>query len=362
MSVRDDKVKYSKFWISLLSILSLFMFSTLSYAYVYEVVSLGNFGGYLGSTPVQDFASGINNKGQVVGTSYDVNGNAQPFIWENGRMTSIGSLGGLNGQAYDINNSGQVVGWSEDSIGRPSAFLWQSGTISNIGFSGGTESYARSINDQGNIVGNVYYDYGRGGIDVLLYSNGQVSNLGAGWANTINNSNQVLINSSIIWDNGIKSYLNLSGSVNISDSSMNNLGQVALQLNNQAIIWQNGITINIGTLGGNWSGVGSINNQGVVVGTSNYFVDGNDRAFIFQSGVIYDLNSLIPASSGWTIVSASDINEFGQIAAYARSPDGKYGAVLLNPVPIPSAIWLFLSGSIGIIALQKCKKNNEKKI
>ena len=58
------------------------------------------------------WATGINNAGQVVGTSYTGRGE-RAFIWQDGVKTNLGILSGdEESEAYAINNKGQVVGIS----------------------------------------------------------------------------------------------------------------------------------------------------------------------------------------------------------------------------------------------------------
>jgi probable HAF family extracellular repeat protein len=85
------------------------------------------------------FALGINEVGQVAGTSGDcaafnpiTQDYLQPLhalLWEDQKITDLGTLGGT-GQgfgilAYNLNNRGQVIGWS-DLAGNAKfhAFLW----------------------------------------------------------------------------------------------------------------------------------------------------------------------------------------------------------------------------------------------
>ena len=54
------------------------------------------------------------------------------------------------------------------------------------------------------------------------------------------------------------------------------------------------------------------------------------RAFLYHGGALYDLNSLIPAGSGWTLSLAIGINDAGQIAG-AGFHNGQQRAFLLTP-------------------------------
>jgi hypothetical protein len=50
-----------------------------------------------------------------------------------------------------------------------------------------------------------------------------------------------------------------------------------------------------------------------------------------SAGGMKDLNSLIPANSGWTLINANAINNVGQITGYGQK--GAYNhAFLLTPV------------------------------
>ncbi len=52
---------------------------------------------------------------------------------------------------------------------------------------------------------------------------------------------------------------------------------------------------------------------------------------IDSGGTVQDLNSLIPARSGYQITYATAINDNGQIVAYASDATTSFAAVLLNP-------------------------------
>src|SRR5918993_1025721 len=87
----------------------------------------------------------------------------------------------------------------------------------------------------------------------------------------------------------------------------------------------------LGTLGGASSEAKGINGSGQVVGWSDNS-SGVHRAFIYDSANgMKDLNDSIPADSGWTITSASAINNEGQIAATGHKVGVGTHALLLTP-------------------------------
>jgi probable HAF family extracellular repeat protein len=62
-------------------------------------------------------------------------------------------------------------------------------------------------------------------------------------------------------------------------------------------------------------GASDINNKGQVVGGSG------GKAFIWQDGKMTDLNKLIPPDSGWLLVTATGINDAGQIVGVGTYKD-----------------------------------------
>ena len=70
--------------------------------------------GTLGEDFSSSSALGINDAGQVVGSSATAAGDRHAFITgPNGKgLTDLGTLGGDFSQAYGINDAGQVAGWS----------------------------------------------------------------------------------------------------------------------------------------------------------------------------------------------------------------------------------------------------------
>src|SRR5207302_1848288 len=96
-----------------------------------------------------------------------------PFLWQNGVMSDLGTLGGSGdnySRANAINDAGQVVGFSQP--GRFTivhAFLYQAGRMVDLGtlpgYGGGA---ARAINANGLIVGQS--DINGGGSRAFLWT------------------------------------------------------------------------------------------------------------------------------------------------------------------------------------------------
>jgi probable HAF family extracellular repeat protein len=108
-------------------------------------------------------ASNLNERGQVAGQSYTNSTpnvttgvpTQDPFLWENGKMTDLGTLGGTQGVTYWLNNRGDVVGAS-NLIGdmTSDAFLWtKSEGMQDLGNLGGTSAASVWVNDARQVVG-----------------------------------------------------------------------------------------------------------------------------------------------------------------------------------------------------------------
>ena len=80
------------------------------------------------------------------------------FLYSNGTMQDLGTLGGTEGAAAGINNKGQVVGNSLTTGNLAShAFLYSNGKMQDLNSlvtgSGWVLSSASGINDRGQIIG-----------------------------------------------------------------------------------------------------------------------------------------------------------------------------------------------------------------
>ncbi|RSL17681.1 putative HAF family extracellular repeat protein [Edaphobacter aggregans] len=112
---------------------------------------------------------GINQNGQAVGESY-ANSQAQihAFLWSNGTISDLGTLGGANSTARAINSTGQqIVGDSDQNPNTATtqnrrAFLYANANMLDLNSQvanilGWELQSAVGINDSGQIVGNGTY-------------------------------------------------------------------------------------------------------------------------------------------------------------------------------------------------------------
>src|SRR5215510_12404431 len=88
------------------------LLATPAFAQTYTVTDLGTLGpNSLGNYSV---ANSINGAGQIAGASSapSTQMSDPAFLYSNGQMINLGTLGGEDGQARGINTSGQIVGYS----------------------------------------------------------------------------------------------------------------------------------------------------------------------------------------------------------------------------------------------------------
>jgi probable HAF family extracellular repeat protein len=84
------------------------------------------------------------------------------LYWHAGQLTTLAPSSGpadhLGARALGLNNRGQVVGTSESdtSQGRTHALIWRDGRVSDLGCFGGDHAAARGINDRGQIIVTSY--------------------------------------------------------------------------------------------------------------------------------------------------------------------------------------------------------------
>ncbi|MEU7796949.1 hypothetical protein AB0B11_26330 [Micromonospora tulbaghiae] len=76
----------------------------------------------------------------------------QAFVWRDGVLRSLGTLGGPTSDATGINDLGQVVGTSWTADGRFAAFFWDGTTMHRLA-TGAESPTAQAVNDSGLVIG-----------------------------------------------------------------------------------------------------------------------------------------------------------------------------------------------------------------
>jgi uncharacterized membrane protein len=231
----------------------------------------------------------VNERGQVAGWSYtnttpnpvatyDCGNNhvvptTDPFFWENGKMTDIGTLGGNCGVVRGLNNRGQVTGFSYlagDVLYHP--FRWdRKGGLKELGLLGGNWGATYGINDAGDAVG---------------------------WANAAGD----VIFHAVLWPNGTTTPTDL------------------------------GVTAGFAT-----SLAAAVNSKGQILGCLTSDPSGNcfpynSDSFLWEDGDMVDVNTLVPPHPG-VLLSGSEgyINDQGEILLLGLLDNGNIHAFLLTP-------------------------------
>jgi uncharacterized membrane protein len=315
-------------------------------------VPLGSLGGPNTSSDV--VFPGLNDRGEVVGITETATAdpNHEPwscgafiarapgtscvgFVWRNGTMTALPTLGGANGFAAGLNNRGQVVGWAENTTRDPTcdttgagqvlqfkAVVWEpNGQVVQLpAFHGDPDSAAVTINDQGQVAGiSGLCGQAVGGVSAnhaVLWDNGTVTDLGnhlggAGWNTPLSINNEGVI----------------VGFTNVS----NDVGNPTFR----AFLWTSsaGKEISLGTLPGDAiSEAQSINDDGQIVGISFGVGFKHPRAVLWVNGVPTDMNSLPLTGASLLLTDAAAINNRGEITGTANDQNGNPVSFLAIPL------------------------------
>jgi probable HAF family extracellular repeat protein len=334
----------------------------------------------LGTLPGVDFSSGAsasNARGWIAGAS----GTTDPLtgmpvgravLWRDGQILDLGNFGGTVSLAITLNNAGQVVGAAINSIPDPfplfapptqsRAFLWQNGVMHDLGTLGGPDAMALSINERGQVAGISYTDpnetinptTGMPTVHPFLWDHGRMIDLGTLGGTLggiggpfessllVNNRGQVMSTSSLagdqifhpfLWDHGVLSDLGTLGGDNGAGIWLTDTGEVLGMADlpgsqvQDAFLWRYGIMTDLGSLGGSASAAFMMNSRGQIVGKSRLRTSFNcgggsqsrdciRHAFLWENGEMLDLNALVPPNN-MVLYEADNINERGEIVAWA---------------------------------------------
>ena len=353
-------------------------------------------------------ATFVNNNGLVTGFDTAPDGTSHAVLWRNGVITDISEpgLGGPNSGAGGATDFGLVMGGAETSDTDPNnenfcgyptglqclAFLWQNGVMTQLPTLGGTNASWGAINNRGEVAGiaeNSYMDPECPDVVAVNGTGPQVLDFEAviwgpgpgeirelpplpgdtvGMAFGINDHGQAVGTSgtcantvlpgfaagphAVRWerDGSVHDLGNLGGTVN---TAVLGVGTAAFFINNQgqvagvsalpgnetfhAFLWtrQRGMQ-DLGTLPGDVNSAGlGINNRGEVVGASvggdGNPLTGSPRAFFRQSGVMSDLNALVQNNPPLYLLTAFAINDSGEIAGFGVTSGGDIHGFLATP-------------------------------
>jgi probable HAF family extracellular repeat protein len=126
-----------------------------------RVTDLGTLGGTLAT------ATGINARGAVVGISWVLFGNGvHPFLWERGTMSDLSTQGAPEGFIPNAINAGGQIAGHYGGGGQVHAAVWQRGRMIDLS-SPGIDNYVSDINASGQVVG---YTVGGDGYHAVLWT------------------------------------------------------------------------------------------------------------------------------------------------------------------------------------------------
>jgi probable HAF family extracellular repeat protein len=318
-----------------------------------------------GAINARGWIAGQSNNGEIDPTSGLPETRAT--LWTLNGIVDLGTFGGNWSLATTLNNVGQVVGFACNTIPDPfapaffpfcatqvRAFLWQDGSLQDLGTLGGPDAVGLYVNQRGLVAGVSYTDAtpnettGIPTVHPFLWHNGKMTDLGSlGGTFTgafgpdgsegslvVNDRGQVIGISTLaedqtyhpfLWENGSMRDLGTLGGDNGTALWLTDTGEVVGQADlpgsehHHAFLWRSGTMTDLGTLGINSTAI-MMNSAGQIVGKSQT-PDGLLHAFLWEKrGPIVDLNTLIPAGSNLILEEAENINERGEILVWAQPP------------------------------------------
>ncbi len=324
-------------------------------------------------------APALNQSHQVAITYLGDDGAYHPYLWQSGALTPLPlSAGATSGAVMSINDAGVVVGYEQSVLFGPSQpVVWNGSAPTVLDQNDLPSGIARSINNAGEMVGTTAKYFGG-----LGFQGGSLPSSTAAYWNgaspgtftaydadqslpiAINNQGQIIVNTftratstsgAYLVDHGIITPITHDNS-QIYLNDLNDLGQAVGTADGLPFIWQNNVLtfLQVPSDGGN-ADVSAINEDGAIVGQASHPADNSTYATLWQNNQLTDLNSLIPANTGWNLQLASDIANDGTIVGVGTF-DGQPQAFLLTPTsspplptPEPTTLPLLLTAALPLL-------------
>ncbi len=285
-------------------------------------------------------------------------------LWRHGTMTDLGTLeGGYETVAISVNSRGNVAGFALNAVSDPyclfapgfcntqtRAFLWRDGVMQDLGTLGGPDAGGFFLNEHDQVTGYSYINSTPNSVadacganvptaDPFLWDKSKgMTDLGTlggtcGLPAAINNQGQVVGLSDLagdatfhpfLWDrNGLQD-LGTFGGNNGQANWINDAGYIVGKADlpgsqtHDAFVWKNGVMTDLGVLAGDsCSNAYDVNPRGQVVGTSEdqtlCDIPTGEHAFLWENGTMVDLNSLISSNSSLELIFAYGINDRAEI-------------------------------------------------
>jgi len=329
-----------------------------------KIFNLGTLGGN------ESAAAAVNRRGEVVGAAltstpdpypgqcpwdcaFFIYGNgteAHAFLWRDGTMQDLGTLGGPDSGAFFVNNEGEVAGVSDVDLNvNPRTggltihpFLWKNGEMHDLiadapsGMFGGTYGIVSGLNEHGQVTGTMNLA-GETAWHSFFWEATAIRDLG-----TLGGSNTTAI--------GLNSAGHVVGKSDVTLICTACPAGSQLQLHHP-FLWKDGALTDLGLLYADTAGTAyNINAKDQAVGVTVPCVTVNPddscdgpiyHSFLWENDSIVDLQTLVlpgsgitlncPSSGGRGCVGPYNINDRGEIAGQGVLSTGESRAYLLIP-------------------------------
>ena len=230
----------------------------------------------------------------IVGTA-STSGPSRALHWSQGQVLALPLPLFSSGMSADgLNNTGQIVGANySQGMAKPLGYVFDTATqqysFLPTNLLGGQGNVASAISDNGWIVGHFY-------LAPAIY-------------------HAFLWRQGLVWDlhdpNVLTGFFSQANAVNTGGVAVGSAdigSQPHAFLGYVPWLGQKPVVIDMGIL------PGTVSSEALAINAANTIVGHSDnKAFVYFNGAMHDLNSMIPANSGWVLKSATGIDDAGDI-------------------------------------------------